>query len=61
MRQLILHMSVSLDGYVAHGDGNIDWLTPSDGVDHGARRHRANLEMLRECGLIAMGRERQVN
>jgi dihydrofolate reductase len=25
--QLILHMSVSLDGYVAHGDGNIDWLT----------------------------------
>ena len=56
MRQLILHMSVSLDGYVAHGDGNIDWLTPEDGVDHGARRHRANLEMLRECGLIAMGR-----
>jgi dihydrofolate reductase len=56
MRQLILHMSVSLDGFVAHSDGNIDWLTPSDGVDYGARRHRANLEMFGETGLIMMGR-----
>lgn len=58
MRQLILHMSVSLDGYVAHSDGNIDWLTPrGEGVvDHGDRRHRANLEMFGEIGLIAMGR-----
>ena len=57
-RQLILHMSVSLDGYVAHSDGNIDWLTPrGEGVvDHGDRRHRANLEMFGEIGLIAMGR-----
>jgi dihydrofolate reductase len=57
MRQLILHMSVSLDGFVAHRDGTIDWLAPRDGAaDHGGRRHRANLEMLREAGLIAMGR-----
>jgi dihydrofolate reductase len=56
MRQLILHMSVSLDGFVAHRDGNIDWLTPEGGVDHGARRHRANLEMFGETGLIMMGR-----
>jgi dihydrofolate reductase len=58
MRQLILHMSVSLDGYVAHSDGNIDWLTPrgEGAVDHGDRRHRANLEMFGETGLIAMGR-----
>jgi len=57
-RRLILHMSVSLDGYVAHSDGNIDWLTPRGGgvVDHGDRRHRANLEMFGEIGLIAMGR-----
>jgi dihydrofolate reductase len=55
-RQLILHMSVSLDGFVAHRDGNIDWLTPDDGADHGARRHRANLEMFGEIGLILMGR-----
>ena len=55
-RQLILHMSVSLDGFVAGSDGMIDWLTPPDGVDHGARRHRANLEMLGQTGLIMMGR-----
>jgi dihydrofolate reductase len=57
-RRLILHMSVSLDGYVAHSDGNIDWLTPrGEGVvEHGDRRHRANLEMFGEIGLIAMGR-----
>jgi dihydrofolate reductase len=55
-RQLILHMSVSLDGFVAPSDGVIDWLTPGDGVDHGDRRHRANLEMLGQVGLIMMGR-----
>ncbi len=55
-RQLILHMSVSLDGFVANTDGSIDWLTPRGGVDHGDRRHRANLEMLGEVGLIMMGR-----
>ena len=34
--QLILHMSVSLDGFVARSDQLIDWLTPADdGVDHG--------------------------
>ena len=27
-RRLILHMSVSLDGFVARSDGVIDWLTP---------------------------------
>ena len=38
----------------------IDWLTPrGEGVvDHGDRRHRANLEMFGEIGLIAMGRAR---
>ena len=57
-RGLILHMSVSLDGFVARPDGVIDWL--SDGgagaVDHGARRHRANLELLGQIGAIVMGR-----
>jgi dihydrofolate reductase len=57
-RQLILHMSVSLDGFVARSDGDINWLTPrGEGViDHGDRRHRANLEMFGEVGLIMMGR-----
>jgi dihydrofolate reductase len=57
-RELILHMSVSLDGFVARSDGHIDWLTPrgEGAVDHGGHRHRANLEMLRETGLILMGR-----
>jgi len=57
-RQLLLHMSVSLDGFVAHADGTIDWLShqSSEGVDHGARRHRANLELLGQVDTIVMGR-----
>ncbi len=57
-RQLILCMSVSLDGFVAHTDGVIDWhASPSGGgADHGARRHRANLELLGEIDAIVMGR-----
>jgi dihydrofolate reductase len=57
-RQLILHMSVSLDGFVARTDGVIDWLSSRSpgGVDHGDRRHRANLELLGQIGTIVMGR-----
>jgi dihydrofolate reductase len=55
-RRLIIHMSVSLDGFVARKDGVIDWLTPSDGPDHGATRHDANLEMIGQAGLIVIGR-----
>ena len=55
-RRLILHMSVSLDGFVARSDGVLDWLTPPDGSDHGATRHHANLEMLGQIGLIVIGR-----
>ncbi len=57
-RQLILHMSVSLDGFVAHTDGVIDWHSSESagGVDHSARRHRANLELLGQIGTIVMGR-----
>jgi len=56
-RRLILHMSVSLDGFAAGSDGVIDWRTPRDrdAVDHGDRRHRANLELLGQIGLIVMG------
>jgi dihydrofolate reductase len=58
-RQLILCMSVSLDGFVARTDGVIDWLSsPSaaGGVDHGDRRHRATLELLGQIGAIVIGR-----
>jgi dihydrofolate reductase len=57
-RRLILHMSVSLDGFVARSDGVIDWLSPPDeGMpDHGDTRHRANLELLGQIGLIVIGR-----
>jgi hypothetical protein len=45
-RQLILQMSVSLDGFVAGRAGVVDWLSrESTGIDHGDRRHHANLEM----------------
>jgi dihydrofolate reductase len=57
-RQLILHMSMSLDGFVARTDGVIDWLSNpcAGGVDHGDRRHRANVEMLGQVGAIVIGR-----
>ncbi len=57
-RQLILHMSVSLDGFVAHTDGVIDWHSSESAgnVDHGGRRHRANLELLGQIDTIVMGR-----
>jgi dihydrofolate reductase len=55
-RPLILHMSVSLDGFVARSDGVIDWLSGGDGPDHGDRRHRANLELLGQVGTIVLGR-----
>jgi len=52
-RRLILHMSVSLDGFVAGRDGLVDWL--GTGKQHGATRHHANLEMIGQAGLIAVG------
>jgi dihydrofolate reductase len=55
-RRLILHMSVSLDGFVAHRDHEIDWLTPKEGPDAGDQRHRINLELLGQIGLIVLGR-----
>ncbi len=57
-RRLILHMSVSLDGFVARRDHEIDWLTTSEGrlPDHGDQRHRVNLELLGQIGLIVLGR-----
>jgi dihydrofolate reductase len=57
-RRLILHMSVSLDGFAARRDHEIDWLGPKDGQlpDHGDQRHRMNLELLSQIGLIVLGR-----
>ena len=58
MRRLILAMSVSLDGFVARPDGVIDWFAkPGARTQAGdARRHRANLELLGQIGLIVLGR-----
>ncbi len=57
-RRLILDMSVSLDGFAAKRDHEIDWYTPGEGrlPDHGAQRHRLNLELLGQIGLIVLGR-----
>jgi dihydrofolate reductase len=57
-RQLILHMSVSLDGFVARRDGVIDWLSSQSAgdVDHGDHRHHAALEMIGQIGLVVLGR-----
>jgi dihydrofolate reductase len=58
MRRLILSMSVSLDGFVARPDGVIDWFAKpgARAPDSGDRRHRANLELLGQIGLIVLGR-----
>jgi dihydrofolate reductase len=55
-RRLLLHMSVSLDGFAARSDHLLDWLTPDDGPDHGDQRHRMNLELLSQVDLIVLGR-----
>jgi dihydrofolate reductase len=57
-RRLIFHMSMSLDGFAAHSDHRLDWLAPDDGSlpDHGDQRHRINLELLGQIGLIVLGR-----
>lgn len=52
-RRLILLMSVSLDGFVARPDGVIQWLGEDE--DHGDQRHRMNLELLGQIGLIVVG------
>jgi dihydrofolate reductase len=54
-RPLILAMSVSLDGFVAHRDGVLDWHGGAGPIDHGDRRHRGNLELLGQVGTIVMG------
>jgi dihydrofolate reductase len=55
-RRLILHMSVSMDGFAAHADGELDWHAPDEAaVDNGAQRHRINLELLGQIDLIVMG------
>ena len=56
-RRLVLHMSVSMDGFVAHTDGDIDWHAPrgEEAVDNGPQRHRMNLEMLSQIDVIVMG------
>jgi dihydrofolate reductase len=57
-RRLMLHMSTSLDGFVARSDGVIDWLGGDGGriPDHGDQRHRINLELLGQIDLIVLGR-----
>jgi dihydrofolate reductase len=58
-RRLILHMAVSLDGFSANGNGAPEWRAEGDapaGPDHGDARHRANVELVAQMGLIVIGR-----
>lgn len=56
--RLILLMSASLDGFLARGVGDIDWLSePGEVADRaGDARHAANLELLGQAGGIVVGR-----
>jgi dihydrofolate reductase len=50
MRRLIYSMTVSLDGFIAGPDGEIDWSAPSDEL------HRFHNERVREIGAQLCGR-----
>lgn len=56
-RRLLLHMSVSMDGFVAGSDRVINWLSPQaeSVIDHGDQRHRMNVELTSRIGMIVMG------
>jgi dihydrofolate reductase len=57
-RRLLLCMDISLDGFVAHSDGTIDFLDGqgTSGPAHGGQRHRITLELLGQISLIVLGR-----
>jgi len=50
MRKLIYSMTVSLDGYVAGPDGEIDWSAPSEEL------HRFHNEQVAAQGAQLLGR-----
>jgi len=50
MRTLIYSMQVSLDGFIADPDGEIDWSVPDEEL------HRFHNEQARELGLHLLGR-----
>ena len=50
MRDLIYSMSVSLDGYIAGPDGEIDWSAPDEEL------HRFHNQRVREVGAQLCGR-----
>ena len=50
MRKLIYSMSVSLDGFIAGPDGEIDWSGPDE------EQHRFHNEQIRETGVHLCGR-----
>jgi dihydrofolate reductase len=56
--RLILLMSASLDGFLARGPGDIDWLSePGEVADRaGNARHAANLELIGQVREIVLGR-----
>ncbi|MEA2168970.1 MAG: hypothetical protein QOF76_2270 [Solirubrobacteraceae bacterium] len=53
-RRLILYMSMSVDGFAAGPDGEMDWLGASQ--PHGDHRQRGVAELLGQTGLLVLGR-----
>ena len=55
MAKCVLYIAVSLDGFIARPDGNLDWLTsipaPTTGADYGYS------DLLSRIGTIFMGRK----
>jgi dihydrofolate reductase len=54
MKKLVLYIAASLDGYIARGDGGLDWLDSlpnPENIDHGYS------EFLQGIGHILMGRK----
>jgi dihydrofolate reductase len=51
MRKLIYSMGVSLDGFIAGPDGEIDWSAPDE------ERHRFHNQQTRQLGAVLCGRK----
>jgi dihydrofolate reductase len=44
--QIGIFVGVSIDGFIAHEDGGLDFLTPFEGEDHGYEEHMRSIDAL---------------
>jgi len=52
MRKVVLYIGMSLDGYIAGPDGNVDWMSGQDGVEETTDTYS---EFIKEVDTVVMG------